>query len=174
MHRRRLFGYQRERTDPALRKVRKNRPVRTQIPHAGLTIEILRVDFHIEQPGRPGRHPTSLFRPFLWLHSSGHCTNHKGTSRCPVLKVRDTSASDGEALFQLENANRFFRSADPDLVGRSTASDSFEGSISYGDYMHPTVRSLNMPCPLPNPLPTRNQICRIRHVLTHLNKPRRT
>ena len=32
----------------------KNQPVRTQIPHAVLTAEILRVGFRVDEPGRPG------------------------------------------------------------------------------------------------------------------------
>ena len=79
--------------------------------------------------------PAGILCPFSDLFcSSGHYTDHKETSRYPVPKVRDSSASDGETSFQLENANRFFRSADPDLeLGlRSTAASS-EGSISYGD-----------------------------------------
>ena len=60
--------------------------------------------------------PAGILCPFSDLFcSSGHYTDHKGTSRCPVPKVRDSSASDGETSFQLEGANRFFRSADPDL-----------------------------------------------------------
>ena len=48
------FSVTNEREQTQLCGRSKNQPVRTHVPRAVLTAEILRVDFRVDEPGRPG------------------------------------------------------------------------------------------------------------------------